>query len=184
MSAIRRVVTGHDSDGVAVILDDRAAPNAQVRPAAGNLVSTLLWVTDEAPADISAAGDRADRTMGTAPPPMGSVFRVVEFPPEDGAKIDNEAVLRGMGIAQPNGAPAPRHFMMHRTKSIDYAIVMDGEIWLLLDKDEVLLKSGDTVVQQGTNHSWANRSDRPCRIAFVLIDADAPPAWTLQSGRP
>jgi quercetin dioxygenase-like cupin family protein len=182
MSTIRRVVTGHDGEGVAVILEDRAAPNAQVRPAAGNLVSTLLWVTDEAPADISAAGDRADRTMGTAPPPMGSVFRVVEFPPEDGAKIDNAVVLQGMGIAKPDGAPPPRHFMMHRTKSIDYAIVMEGEIWLLLDKDEVLLKPGDTVVQQGTNHSWANRGDRPCKIAFVLIDAHEPPAWAQKPG--
>jgi len=142
----RRVVTGH-RDGKAVVLYDGAAPNRKVRPVTG-LVSTLLWVTDETPANVSQAKDRAERETGIPPPHGGSIFRVVEFPP---------------------GSEAA----MHRTPSIDYAVVLDGEIDMLLDDCEVHLAAGDTLVQQATNHAWINRGTRPCRIAFVLIDAEA-----------
>jgi len=170
MKPVRRVVTGH-RDGRAVVLFDSAAPNQKLRQASG-LVSTLLWVTDEAPADISAKADRAAREIGVPPPPNGSIFRVVDFPPEGGTR-SREAVLKEMGVADHGGA---RHAAMHRTRSVDYAIVIEGAIDMLLDDSEVHLEAGDVLVQQGTNHAWVNRGDRPCRIAFVLIDAQEIPA--------
>ena len=165
----RRVVTGHDAAGRAVVLMDGAAPNAKLRKATG-LTSTLLWVTDASPADNSASADAADREIGVAPPPSGSIFRVVDFPPaaETGA-VDNAAMLKEMGLAGGHGAG---HGTMHRTRSVDYAVVISGEIDMLLDDSEVHLETGDVLVQRGTNHAWVNRGRENCRIAFVLIDAD------------
>ena len=166
----RRIVTGH-RDGKAVVLFDGAAPNRRVRQASG-LVSTLVWVTDESPADISGTADRAQREIGVPPPTNGSVFRVVEFPPE-GREMSREAVLKEMGLSQQADS---RHAGMHRTRSVDYAVVMEGEIDMVLDDSEVHLVAGDVLVQQGTNHAWVNRGSKPCRIAFVLIDAREIPA--------
>lgn len=168
----RRVVTGHDVNGRAVVLIDGAAPNAKLRKATG-LTSTLLWMTEESPADVSGNADRAAREIGVAPPPRGSVFRVVDFPPAaDFGAVDNAAMLREMGIEA--GQSDVRHAAMHRTKSIDYAVVISGEIDMLLDDSEVHLRTGDVLVQQGTNHAWANRGKENCRIAFVLMDAEEP----------
>ena len=168
----RRVVTGHDASGRAVVLIDGAAPNAKLRRATG-LTSTLLWVTDRSPADNAGSADAAEREIGVAPPPRGSIFRVVDFPPAaDFGAVDNAAMLREMGIALGQGGA--RHAGMHRTKSIDYAVVISGEIDMLLDDSEVHLKAGDVLVQRGTNHAWVNRGRENCRIAFVLIDAKEP----------
>lgn len=167
---VRRVVTGHDAEGRAVVAIDGAAPNVRVRRAAG-LTSTLLWVEDATPADNSGDADRSLREIGVAPPDGGSVFRLVEFPPEgEGASYDNAAMKAEIGLSA-EGAAAARHPGMHRTRSVDYAVVIDGEIDMLLDETEVHLKAGDVVIQRGTNHAWANRGTRPCRIAFVLVDA-------------
>jgi len=166
----RRVVTGHDADGKAVVLIDGAARNVKLREATG-LTSTLLWTTEESPAGASGNDDRAEREIGVAPPPRGSIFRVVDFPPAaDLGEVDNAAMLREMGIGVGQGGV--RHASMHRTKSIDYAIVISGEIDMLLDDSEVHLKAGDVLVQRGTNHGWVNRGKATCRIAFVLIDAN------------
>ena len=165
MKPVRRVVTGH-RDGRAVVLYDGAAPNQKLRQASG-LVSTLLWVTDETPADIGGNTDKSLREIGVPPPPGGTIFRVVDFPPEGTAR-SREAILKEMGVADHGGA---RHAAMHRTRSVDYAVVLDGEIDMLLDDSEVHLRAGDVLVQQGTNHAWVNRGRQPCRMAFVLIDA-------------
>jgi mannose-6-phosphate isomerase-like protein (cupin superfamily) len=165
MKPVRRIVTGHRA-GKAVVLFDSAAPNQKLRQASG-LVSTLIWLTDETPADISGTADRSLREIGVPPPPNGTIFRVVDFPPESGAR-SREAILKEMGVSDPGGA---RHAAMHRTKSVDYAVVLEGEIDMLLDEAEVHLKTGDVLVQQGTNHAWVNRGTRPCRMAFVLVDA-------------
>jgi len=168
----RRVVTGHDVNGKAVILIDGAAPNAKLRKATG-LTSTLLWVTDRSPADNSGSADAAEREIGVAPPPCGSIFRVVDFPPAaDFGAVDNAAMLREMGIGASGGSA--RHAGVHRTKSVDYAVVISGEIDMLLDDSEVHLRAGDVLVQRGTNHGWVNRGRENCRIAFVLIDAKEP----------
>lgn len=174
--AIRRVVTGHDESGKAIIELDGMAPNVRVREGAG-FISTLLWVTDETPAIGSLRIDRADRTIGTSPPPNGTVLRVVDFPPvtPELESVSQTDLLRAMGVDShsPDGAKA-QHPYMHRTKSVDYGIILTGEIDMLLDDSEVHLKTGDIVIQQGTNHAWVNRSDTFCRIAFVLIDGHDP----------
>src|SRR5207247_6855843 len=113
----RRVVTGHDANGKAVVLIDGAAPNAKLRKATG-LPSTRLWVTDRSPADNSGSADAAEREIGVAPPPRGSIFRVVDFPPAvDFGAVDNAAMLREMGMA--GGQGGARHAGMHRTESVD-----------------------------------------------------------------
>ena len=170
---VRRVVTGHDRGGKAIALIDGIAENIKVREASG-ISSTLLWVTDETQATFSTDDDSATREVGITPPTTGSIFRVVEFLPEsDQAGVSGEDMRREMGVTA-GGEAGARHPGMHRTESIDYAVVMSGEIDMLLDDSEVHLKAGDVVVQRGTNHAWANRGDGPCRIAFVLIGADVP----------
>lgn len=177
LKPIRRVVTGCDAKGTAIVAIDGPPGNVRVRKASGGLISTLIWATDETPADISGLADRADRDTGVGPPTRGSVFRIVDFPPTTGAEVmDNEAVIREMGISHSaaKDGEAVRHPLMHRTRSIDYAIVMSGEMDMLLDDSEVHLSAGDVLVQQGTNHAWVNRGSETCRIAFVLIDAEEP----------
>jgi mannose-6-phosphate isomerase-like protein (cupin superfamily) len=169
---IRRIVTGHDDNGKAIIEMDGINPHTRVRTDTG-IVSNLLWVTDETPARMDLRKDRADRTIGVPPPSNGSILRVVDFPPvtEETMKgLDQAAILAQMGAGHNagGGANASNPFM-HRTKSVDYVIVLEGEIDMLLDDSEVHMKAGDIMVQQATNHAWVNRSDKVCRIAFVLI---------------
>lgn len=174
--AIRRIVTGHDDSGKAIIEMDGIAPNKKIRPGAG-FVSTLLWVTDETPARLDLRTDRADRTIGVPPPPNGSVLRIVDFPPvtAEAEAMSQADLLKSMGVDHhATDGQAARHAYMHRTKSVDYALVLKGEIDMLLDDSEVHLKEGDVLVQQGTNHAWVNRSSSVCRIAFVLIDGVDP----------
>ena len=150
---IRRVVTGHDGGNVAKVLIDAAATNAKY-PSPGT-VSTLMWCTDAMPADIGIGEDAEDmgaRILGTAPPENGSRFIVMEF-------------ARGV-ISE-----------VHRTETIDYIVMLEGEIDMLLDDSEVHVKAGDVLVQQATNHAWVNNSGKPCRIAFILIDGKTPAAW-------
>jgi mannose-6-phosphate isomerase-like protein (cupin superfamily) len=167
---IRRVVTCNEADGKAVVLFDGASPRITARPEAG-VESSLLWVTDTTPAEAGGAHDRADRTIGIPPPPGGSVFRIVDFYPVDDGNLPTDHMAQHMGADASRKGWAPRHPAMHRTRSVDYAIVMSGEIDMLLDDSEIHLKAGDVLVQQSTNHAWVNRGTAPCRIAFVLIDA-------------
>jgi mannose-6-phosphate isomerase-like protein (cupin superfamily) len=180
---IRRVVTGHDAKGQAIaIMDSKLQPQSRE---AGLVFSSVLWITDETPADISGSKDRADRKIGVPPPPNGSILRIVDFMPVKGdIKIDNKAFTAEMGIGDQTRGPGKHvnHPFMHRTKSIDYAIVLDGEIDMLMDDTEVHLKAGDILVQQGTNHAWVNKSDKPCRICFVLIDGIEPPVLKGRGG--
>lgn len=139
------------------------------------VTNTLLWVTDSVPADLSNPEDAANKKVGVAPPRGGTIFRVIEFAPEREVKADHETRLRifqGLGLApEGDSREKPRDPGMHRTKTVDYALILSGEIDMVLDDSEVHLKAGDVVIQRGTNHSWVNRGDWPCRIAFVLIDA-------------
>ena len=172
--AVRRLVTGHRPDGRSTVLIDGPAPNIKQRKA-GN-ASNLLWVTDESPAEVSGAADRAAREIGVPPPRRGTVFRIAEFPPGVGGEVrDNEALLRDFGIgADVKRGHAPRHPAIHRTRTIDYVVVLEGEIDLLLDDRDVRLKAGDVVVQQGSNHAWINRGAATCRLAMVFVDAEEP----------
>jgi len=176
LKSTRRIVTGHDVQGKAIALLD--APVMAKRRSAGGNGMTLLWVTSEFPVDLGGASDRAHTPVGVPPPADGTIFRIVDFAPISGeaAPVDHNEILRSMGI-DPATQGYGRHANTHRTRTIDYAIVLDGEIDMLLDDSEVHVKAGDVLVQQGTNHAWVNNSGKPCRIAFILIDAKVPPAW-------
>ena len=172
---VRRVVTGHDDDGKAIVLMDGVAENVKIRSGTG-IGSTLLWMTDETPSDMTGNADAAERETAVPPPINGSIFRTVEFPPEKNAEggLSNDEVRAQMGVERGGSEKPARHPGMHRTASIDYAVIMAGEIDMLMDDSEVHLVAGDVVVQMGTNHAWANRGDEPCQIAFILIGANPP----------
>jgi mannose-6-phosphate isomerase-like protein (cupin superfamily) len=178
LKSTRRIVTGHDAHGKAIALFDR--PLKAKQRSAGSNGMTLLWVTGEFPVDLGGSQDRAETPVGVPPSSNGTVFRIVDFAPVTAAApaepVDHHTILRSMGI-DPATQGYARHANTHRTRSIDYALVLDGEIDMLLDDSEVHVKAGDVLVQQGTNHAWVNNSGKPCRIAFILIDAVTPPAW-------
>ncbi|WP_420411665.1 cupin domain-containing protein [Roseibium sp.] len=168
----RRVVTGHDENGVAVVESDSIATHRLQRPNRPGVTLTNFWLSDSTPAEYDGPTETCDGPFILHPPKGGSVFRVVEFMPEDPevlAKLDGKAAFAEMG-AGANIVEGARHPFMHRTDSVDYAVIMTGEIYMLLDEDEVLLKAGDVVVQRGTNHAWSNRGTEPCSIAFILVD--------------
>jgi len=177
---VRRIIADHDENGKAVITMDAPAPQVIHREAA-NLFTTLVWTSDQSPADVDSKEDMGTRKVAVSPPDNGHVCRVVEFPPlkDGGASVDNTAMLKEMGIDPASGGKPPRNPFMHRTRSIDYAIVLEGEIDMLLDDSEVHLNQGDILVQKATNHAWVNNGDKTCRICFVLIDALEPEAWKL-----
>jgi mannose-6-phosphate isomerase-like protein (cupin superfamily) len=173
-SPIRRVVTGKDSTGKAIAMIDAVATSVLRREELG-ITNTLLWVTDSTPAELSNQGDAANKKVGVVAPPGGTIFRVVEFAPESEVKADDETRLRimqGIGLApEGNLSGKPRNPAMHRTKTIDYALILSGEIDMLLDDSEIHLKAGDVVIQRGTNHAWVNRGNQPCQVAFIMLDA-------------
>lgn len=175
-TTFRRVVTGHDADGKAVIIRDEQASKVRVRPGTG-IASTMMWMTDSTPTEFSDAEDPAERETGITPPLEGSIFRIVEFPPEKELSEEENAKLaeamKEQGVHAPGSAGA-RHHGMHRTESVDYAIVLSGEIDMELDDSAIHVKAGDVLIQQGTNHAWVNKGTEPCVIAFILIGANAP----------
>ncbi len=144
---VRRVITGHDANNTAKVILD--APAANTKAPREGVASTLMWCTDAMPADIAVgenAEDMGARILGTAPPENGSRFIVMEFAP---------------GIVSE----------MHRTETVDYIVVLSGEIDMDMDQSSVTLRAGDVMVQRGTNHAWVNRSAAPARLAIVLMDA-------------
>jgi len=144
--APRRVVTGHDEAGVSVFLSDGEPPVARTAPDGAHFFE--MWSTDAAPAPIAAdEGDPTRRSLTVPPGPSGTKIRINEFPP---------------GVVSPT----------HRTQSVDYGIVLQGEVVLVLDDSETVLRAGDVVVQRGTDHRWENRSGEVARMVFVLVDGE------------
>ena len=169
---IRRVVTGHDARGKSIIVSDGPSPHVLTIPGRDDFGLTNLWITDETPASNAGSADAAARPVVLEPPARGSILRVVEFPPDRvTAGFDREAAFRSMGADHAMDPDPSRPPGMHKTSTIDYAIVLSGEIWALMDEGETLLKAGDCLVQRGTNHAWSNRSDAPCLVAFILLSA-------------
>ena len=164
---IRRVVTGHDADGKSVVVfDDVHDYKRRVQ----------IWTTEGSPADNSGeVADAALRETRLEAPPQGSLFWMVELPPSrelaPGAAAETAERLAAEGaVTRRDGRPG-----MHTTRTIDYMVVLDGEVTLLLDEGEVTLHKYDTVVQRGTAHHWENRGTEPARLAFVLLDAQPLP---------
>lgn len=173
-SDIRRVVTGLDANSKAIVLFDSRLP---LTPARYGIAGLNLWITDSYPAGFSFKDDPATKPIGISPPDNGTKFRVVEFPPLDPAteaKMEPNFLQKAVGGRGPNRGLPVTHPLMHRTRSVDYAVVLSGEIDMMLDDSVVHLKPGDVVIQQATNHAWINRGTQPCRILFVLMDAKQP----------
>ena len=162
----RRVVTGHTPDGVSVVLSDGPVPVSRELPDDG-VAFHEVWNTTGAPAPLVAAEevDPTERELAVPPPPHGTKIRINEFAP---------------GFLDERGLQSP----VHRTASVDYGIVLSGEITLVLDDSEVTLGAGDIVVQRGTDHAWANRGTETARVVFVLVDGefDESLAATLPGG--
>lgn len=141
---LRRIVTGHDADGKAIVWKDGQPPRQF--SGAEKVTATLVWATDAMPFDYLRDEDMGERSLGIAPPAGGTRFSVVEI--------------------QPGNVP-----YMHRTDSIDYVICLQGEVEMQLDEGaSVRMAAGDVLVQRGTNHAWLNCGPAVCRLAVVLID--------------
>ena len=173
----RVVVTGHDEKGQAIIVSDRPSPHIMPIMDQPNFAVTDFWKTYSTPADNTAetVQNPCNVPIQVAPPAGGSVFRVVQFPPDKDWAAKAAAMGGSVAIDETAKSASKggevRHAHMHRTRSIDYAIVLSGEIWAVMDVGETKLVAGDMFVQRGTNHAWANRSGEPCVMGFVLIDA-------------
>ena len=173
----RRLISGHDLQGRSIIISDGLSPHVMPIMDQPNFAVTDFWKAFSSPADNSpaTAKDPCSVPIQVAPPTGGHVFRVVQFPPDKDWAEKAEAAGGSMPIdetakAASKGGEA-RHAHMHRTRSIDYAIVLQGEIWAVMDVGESKMTAGDVLVQRGTNHAWANRSNEVCIMAFILIDA-------------
>jgi hypothetical protein len=172
LTSIRRVITGHNAQGKSVVVSDGPSPHVLTVPGVPTFGLTNLWVTDGSPADNTGSADAAARPVVLEPPAGGTIFRVVEFPPDQTlGGFDRRAAFASMGAGHAMDPSPARHPGMHKTATVDYAIVLRGEIWALMDEGETLLRAGDVLVQRGTNHAWSNRSTTPCLVAFILVSA-------------
>ncbi len=174
---IRRVVTGHNHKGEATVLMDGPAPFVHVNPRNPDDTSTDIWRTSATPAQIlSELGETTLGPRRQMPDSKGTVIRINRFAPETDQVRNMSMKEARLAFKALGNEPAStfgrggHHPLMHRTETIDYAIILSGEITMVLDDQEVHLKSGDTVVQCGTNHAWSNRSNEVCEVLFVLID--------------
>lgn len=172
---VRRIVTGHDAEGRSIVTSDAPSPHVMALAGTQSFGVTDIWRTLDAPASNGGPDDACDGPIRLAPPEDGTVFRIVQFPP-DREYVGQWEAGRAFASMGESGADAidagsVRHEAMHRTQSTDYAFVMEGEIWAVLDTTETRMVAGDVLVQRGTNHAWSNRGDAPCVMGFVLIDA-------------
>ena len=183
---VRRVVTGHDKNGKAIVVSDTQAP-VHGNPLRPGQRSHEVWKTNAAPIPIGR--DETDPVTGKRqlhPAPRGTMFRISEVPPESDAirnmtpEQAREAFRAGNAEDASTWGRGGRHPLMHRTETVDYAVVLEGEITLLLDEGDVNLKAGDVVIQRGTNHAWSNRSGKVTKMLYVLIDGEFDPALADQ----
>lgn len=172
MKDIRRIVTGHNAQGKSNVTFAGLATNVLDSPAWPGSRVTELWVTEEMPVDNTGVVDRGARPIRHDPVPGGSIFRVVEIPPEADSKIDVEATFAALGSTKlPTAEDSAKHPSMHATDSVDYLVVISGEMYMIMEEGEILLRAGDCIVQRGTKHAWCNRGSVPCVMAAILIDA-------------
>jgi mannose-6-phosphate isomerase-like protein (cupin superfamily) len=177
MKPTRRIITVDDKDGKSVAIADGPTPDVRTDPARPGFASTRIWVTDRTPARMKGVRESLHTPHTIEPPRGGSVCRVVTFPPDANYKgkvgaQEVQAYFAAMGSPGASTySPKAPHPYMQKTETLDFCLVLEGEITLVLDTEQVNLKAGDTVVQRGTNHAWSNRSNEPCVIAFSSHDA-------------
>lgn len=179
---IHRVVTGHDAQGKAIVASNGALPTVVELSTIPGTVFHEVWSTAATPAPVDNGADPSTGPLMLPPPKHGTRIRFVDIPPDTPEFLAHGAARMQQAFSQIGDAQASTvkadspHPLMHRTESVDYGVVIEGELTLVLDDSEVLLKPGSVVVQRGTNHAWANRSGKPCRMLFVLVDGRYEPA--------
>jgi mannose-6-phosphate isomerase-like protein (cupin superfamily) len=181
LPAIHRVVTGHDLDGKAIIASNGPLAAIVELAAVPGMIFHEVWETSATPAPVDNCADPTTGPMMHGAPKNGTRIRFVDLPPDTNYLAEADTRMKALfeevnnveGLTTKPNSPHP---MMHRTESIDYGTVIEGELTLILDDSEVQLKPGSVVVQRGTNHAWANRTDRPCRMLFVQIDGQYAPS--------
>lgn len=179
--AICRVVTGHDEFGKAVVVSNGPLPTVAEIKAIPGTIFHEVWCTEQTPVTVGNTPDPSVGPLSLAPPRHGTRMRFVDIPPDTddflkgGAAIMKDAFSQIGDVAASTVNASSPHPLMHRTETVDYGIVIEGEMTLVLDDSEVDLKPGHVVIQRGTNHAWANRSGKPCRMLFVLIDGKYEP---------
>jgi quercetin dioxygenase-like cupin family protein len=186
---IRRVVTGHDKNGKAIVVSDGPCTSVKTHPNRPGHKSTDIWKTTAMPVPVTAV--EADPTQGPRDfvPVNGTKIRIAEIPPEPEAFRTltpaqvQEFFKSGGNESASTFHEGGRHPFMHRTESVDYAVVLEGEITMLLDAEDVVLKAGDIVIQRGTNHAWSNRSGKPVHMLYILIDGKFDPGLAKQLER-
>jgi len=167
---LRRIITGHGENGRSIVVAEKPSSDF------GTLHS--MWVTDGAPASYATEDAVEGRRVKLEPPPYGTHFLLFRVEPDDPALDSAELAARvasgfervGAAHCQPDTSRSPH---MHETGTIDYIIVLEGEVTLLLDEDEVDLRPFDVVIQRGTNHAWLSKNGQSALLAAILIDAEA-----------
>ncbi len=175
LPGFKRVVTGHDAHGLAVVASSGPTPNNFPLKAVPGTVFYEVWNSKASPAVLDNGDDPTNQPLQLSPMPLGSVIRVVDIPPDS---VQNQvsaeeaaAAFAEIGQAHAGtGQADSKHKLMHRTETLDYGVVTEGEVWLVLDGEDVHLKRGDIVVQRGTNHAWSNRTEQMARMVFILLD--------------
>jgi mannose-6-phosphate isomerase-like protein (cupin superfamily) len=179
---IHRVVTGHDETGKAIVISDGPLPTVVELSAIPGTVFHEVWSTAVTPVPVDNGDDPTVGALCLPPPAHGTRIRYVDIPPDTEEYLQKGAAKMADAFAEIGDQTASTvqkhspHPLMHRTESVDYGIVISGEMTLVLDDSEVLLREGSVVIQRGTNHAWANRSGKMCRMLFVLVDGTFDPA--------
>ena len=176
----RRIVTGHDQQGRSIVVSDGAAQNVLPNPSDPDRGHINFWRTDRVPADIQDESDPAAGPVFPLPPPRGgTLFRFFQIAPEKNEagvpQEDRDARMAQMFEAAGAGHARQsmgRHPSMHRTDTLDYIVLLKGEVTAMLDVGEVQMRPFDVLIQRGTNHGWVNRGEEPALLMAVLIDAE------------
>jgi mannose-6-phosphate isomerase-like protein (cupin superfamily) len=178
---IHRVVTGHDAAGRSVIASDGPLSTIRALEAIPGMIFHEVWELSGSPPQIDNAPDPTPGPLSHQAPKHGNRIRFVDFPPDESYLAEAGARMKQLfdevndQTALTVKADSP-HPMMHRAEAIDYAIVIEGEMTMVLDDAEVVLRLGSVVIQRGTNHAWANRSGKVCRVLYVQLSAQYEPS--------
>jgi Cupin domain len=173
LAPIRRIVCANNAEGKSYFLEDGPSPSIKEVQARPGYRVTNIWRTTESPAIVNNQ-DSIQEHVGVLPPACGTVIRIIDYPPEpkdpQEVKKLQDATFKQLYPDAGHDLKPGDHPGMHITSTIDYAIVLEGEITAIMETGEKILNKGDVLIQRGTNHAWANRSNYPARIAFILID--------------
>ena len=176
LPTVRRVITAINDAGRSYFSEDGPA-HIKTNPNRPGMRSSHIWATSAIPCPIKEPDQATGGVKGIMPPKNGSVLHIIDYPPDPKDPAEFERIREHVRKMGTNPEPGVRRFPdgphpgMHVTDTIDYAIVLSGEIWAIMDEGETLLKTGDVLMQRGTSHAWSNRSDEYCRVAFVLVEA-------------